>query len=105
LDRQRLLSVAAVLTGDHGVCGNLDLSQIRIYAAGTEQVSTADPGFCGTSTLSHTAERRGAEVSETDKERRVEVYLIPRGSHILPPAARDAVIVSVDSVKRLGCPK
>ena len=105
LDRQRLLSVAAVLTGGHGVCGNLDLAQVRIYAAGTEQISPADPGFCGTSTVPPTAERSGAEVSETDKERRVEVYLIPKGSAVLPPAARNGALVSAAAAKALGCPK
>ncbi len=105
LDRQRLLSVSAVLTAGRGVCGNLDLSQVRIYAAGTEQISPADPGFCGTSTVPLTAERSGAAVSETDKERRVEVYLIPKGSSVLPPAARNGVVVSPAGAKVLGCPK
>jgi hypothetical protein len=105
LDRQRLLSVAAVLTGGQGICGNLDLSQVRISAAGTDQISPADPGLCGTSNIPQTTERRGADVSETDKERRVEVYLVPKGSPILPPAARNATVVSLGSVKTLGCPK
>jgi len=105
LDRQRALSVAAVLTGDHGVCGNLDISQVRICAAGTEQISPADEGFCGTSTIPQTAERRGAEVSEEDKERRVEVYLVPKGSAVLPPAARNATVVLGGNVRALGCPK
>ena len=105
LDRQRLLSVAAVLTGGHGVCSNLDLSQVRTYAAGTEQVSPSDPGFCGTSNLPQTIERQGAEVSEADKERRVEVYLVPKGSLVLPPAARNAVLISPNPAKSLGCPK
>ena len=52
LDEQRLLSVAAVLTGDHGVCGNLDLSQVRVGAVGAEQISPPrSGGFCGASTL------------------------------------------------------
>jgi hypothetical protein len=105
LDQQRLLSVAAVLTGGHGVCGNLDLSQVRISASGTEQISTADPGLCGTSNIPQTTERRGADVAEADKERRVEVYLVPKGSPIMPIAARNVVVVSVNAVKTLGCPK
>ena len=105
LDRQRLLSVAAVLTGNQGVCGHLDLSQVRVYAAGTEQISEVDPGFCGTSTIRQTNERRGAEVTEADKERRVEVYLVPKGSHVLPPAARNVLAVAPAAVNALGCPK
>ena len=105
LDRQRLLSVAAVLTGGRSICGNLDLSQVRITAAGTEQVSPADPGLCGTSNIPQTSGQRGADVSEADKARRVEVYLVPKGSQILPPAARNATVVSASAVKALGCPK
>ena len=105
LDRKRLLSVAAVLTADHRVCANLDLSQIRIYAAATEQISQPDPGLCGTSNIPQTAERRGAEVSQTDKERRVEVYLVPKGSQVLPPAARNVAVLPSVRVKALGCPK
>ncbi len=105
LDRQRVLAVAAVLTGGHGACGNLDPSQVRIYAAGMERISPPDAGFCGTSNIPQTAERRGAEVSEEDKERRVEVYLVPKGSQVLPPAARNSALVSSGSVRALGCPK
>lgn len=105
LDRQRLLAVAAVLTGGHGVCGNLDLSQLRIYRAGADQISPADPGFCGTSNLPAIAERRGAEINDADKSRRVEVYLVPKGSQVLPPAARSALLVSAAAAKPLGCPK
>jgi hypothetical protein len=105
LDWQRLLSVAAVLTGDHRICGSMDLTQIRAKAAGTEQISPAEPGMCGTSNLPQTRERRGAEVSESDTERRVEVYLVPKGSHVLPPAAASAAAIPANAVKVLGCPK
>ena len=105
LDRQRLLATAAVLTGNHGTCANLDLSQIRISAAGTDQVSPPDPALCGTSNLPPAPERRGAAVGEADKERRVEVYLVPKGSQILPPAATNAVPVPAHAVKSLACPR
>jgi hypothetical protein len=78
IDHERLLTSAAVLTGGRGTCANLDLAQIRISAAGTDQVSPADPALCGTSNLPPAAERAGAGVSDADKERRVEVYLIPQ---------------------------
>jgi opacity protein-like surface antigen len=105
LDQQRLLATAAVLTGDHRVCGNLDVSQMRISAAGTDQISEPDPGLCGTSNLKPTVERTDAVVSEADKERRVEVYLIPKGSQSLPPAAKKAAVVAAGAVRALGCPK
>jgi hypothetical protein len=105
LDQLRLLATAAVLTGDHRVCGNLDVSQMRISAAGIEQISEPDPGLCGTSNLKPTAERTDAIVSDADKDRRVEVYLIPKGSQSLPPAAKNAVVAAASAVKDLGCPK
>jgi hypothetical protein len=105
LDEQRALNAAAVLTGDHGSCANLDPAQIKMDAAGTDQTSTPDPGLCGTSTLPQTKERKGSKVSDTDKERRVEVYLVPKGSQTMPPAAKNAQPVSESAVKALGCPK
>jgi hypothetical protein len=105
LDRQRLLATAAVLTGNHGTCANLDVSQIRIAAAGTDQVAPPDPALCGTSNFPPAVERPGAVVGESDKERRVEVYLVPKGSQIMPSAAKNASAVSRNSLKALGCPK
>jgi hypothetical protein len=97
--------VAAVLTGNHGICGNLDLAQVHLYAAGADQISPADPGFCAASNAPPTSERAGADVTEADKERRVELYLVPKGSQILPPAARNSAVVSSTAVKSMGCPK
>jgi hypothetical protein len=34
----------------------------------------------------------------------VEVYLVPKGSLTLPPAAASATAVPVREVKALGCP-
>jgi hypothetical protein len=105
LDRQRLLASAAVLIGNHGTCANLDLSQVRISAVGTDQTSPADLALCGTSNFPPTAERRGAAVGEADKERRVEVYLVPKGSQILPSAEKNAELVPLKAVEALGCPQ
>jgi hypothetical protein len=105
LDRQRLLAAAAVLIGDHGTCANLDLSQLRISAVGTDQTSPADLALCGTSNIPPTTERRGAAVGEADKERRVEVYLVPKGGQILPSAAKNTELIPVKAVKALGCPQ
>ena len=51
LDEQRALNAAAVLMNDTKTCGTVDPSQIKIDAEGTDQVSTPDPGLCGTSNL------------------------------------------------------
>jgi hypothetical protein len=105
LDEQRALNAAAVLTGDHGTCATVDVLQVMMDAEGTDQSSTPDPGICGTSTLAATKERRGSKVSDADKERRVEVYLVPKGSKVMPPAAKNAKPVPESVVKALGCPK
>jgi hypothetical protein len=59
-------------------------------------------------TISTTApkERRGAAIQDTNdaKNRRVEIWLVPRGM-ALPPAARDARDLPDADLKRIGCPK
>jgi outer membrane protein OmpA-like peptidoglycan-associated protein len=105
LDRQRALAAAAVLTGNHGVCASLDLSQVWMSAAGTTQISTPDPALCGTSNIPHSAERHSADPGEKAAERRVEVYLAPKGSRAMPPAAKGVTAIPAEAVKALGCPK
>jgi hypothetical protein len=105
LDDQRTLNAAAVLSGGKGTCATVDPAQIKIDAEGTDQTSTPDPGLCGTSTLPSTKERRGAVVTDADKERRVEVYLVPKGSQVVPPAAKNAKPAPESVFKALGCPK
>lgn len=105
LDEQRALNAAAVLMNDTKTCGTVDPSQVKIDVEGTDQTSTPDPGLCGTSALPAQKERKGAAVTEADKERRVEVYLVPKGTQALPPAAKNAKPVPESVVKAIGCPK
>ncbi len=106
LDEQRALNAAAVLTGGSGTCGNFDPAQVKVDWVGTDSTSTPDPGLCGTSNLPPTTkERRGSQVSEADKDRRVEVYLVPRNSQAMPPAVKNARQLPESQVKALGCPK
>jgi hypothetical protein len=105
LDEQRALNAAAVLMNDHKTCGTVDASQVKIDVEGTDQTSTPDPGLCGTSTLPAQKERKGATVTEADKERRVEVYLVPKGSQGMPPAAKNVKPVPESVVKAIGCPR
>jgi hypothetical protein len=72
---------------------------------GTDQTSDTEPGLCGTSaTRQETKERRSSKVSESDKNRRVEVYLVPKGAP-MPPAVKNAKPLDQKVMKRLGCPK
>jgi outer membrane protein OmpA-like peptidoglycan-associated protein/opacity protein-like surface antigen len=104
LDEQRALNAAAVLSGGTGTCGKVDPSRIKIDWVGTDQTSDTRPGQCGTSATKAT-ERKGSEVSEADKNRRVELYLVPHGSATLPPAVKAPKPLPDDVMKALGCPK
>ena len=102
LDEQRVLNAAGVLSGGTATCGNVDLSHIRVDWVGTDQTSETRPGLCGTSNIK---ERRGSQTSEADKNRRVEVYLVPRNSQTMPPAVKNGRPAPEDDIKPLGCPK
>ncbi len=105
LDEQRALNAAAVLSGDTGTCANVDRARIKIDWVGTDQTSTPDPGLCGTSSRPAPRERRNSEVTAADKNRRVEVYLVPRNSQAMPPAVKNIKPLPEGEVRALGCPK
>ncbi len=102
LDEQRVLNAAAVLSGGTGTCAKVDPSRIRYDAVGTDQSSETRLGQCGTSNIK---ERRGSQTTEADRNRRVEIYLVPRGSTSLPPAVKNVKPIPQDRVTALGCPK
>jgi outer membrane protein OmpA-like peptidoglycan-associated protein len=106
LDEARALNAAAVLTGGTGRCANVDLSRVKLDWVGTDQTSSPEPALCGTSARPKPehGERRGANVSEADKNRRVEVYLVPRGAP-MPPAVKQIKSLPEKEVKTLGCPR
>ena len=101
LDEQRVLNAAAILSGGTGTCGKVDVSRIKVDWVGTDQTSETRPGQCGTS---NTQERKGSETSEADKNRRVEVYLVPHNSTSFPPAVKNPKPAPETEVKALGCP-
>jgi outer membrane protein OmpA-like peptidoglycan-associated protein len=105
LDEARVLNAAAVLTGGTGTCGKVDPSQVTVDWVGNDQTSEARPGICGTSpTRAEQKERRTSKVTDADKLRRVEVYLVPKGQPA-PPAAKNPKPLPADTMKQLGCPK
>lgn len=101
LDEERVLNSAAVLSGGTGTCAKVDPSRIRVDWVGTDQTSETRPGLCGTSNLK---ERRGSQTSAADKNRRVEVYLVPRNSQAMPPAVKNIKPLPEREVRALGCP-
>ena len=104
LDEQRVLNAAAVLSAGTGTCANVDPSRIMVDWVGTDQTSETQPGLCGTSNLPAQKERKSSQVTEADKNRRVEVYLVPNPQS-MPPAVKNARPLPTDQVKPLGCPK
>ncbi len=101
LDEARVLNTAAILSGGTGTCGKVDISRIKMDVVGTDQTSETRTGQCGTS---NTQERKGSETSEADKNRRVEIYLVPHNSTVMPPAVKNARPLPEAEVKALGCP-
>lgn len=104
LDQQRIENVVAVLTGGTGTCAKIDMSRVKVDWSGTTQTSDFQPGLCGTSTRSAAGERRGSMVSTADQNRRVEVWLVPKGTK-LPAAFSGAKTLDAKDLKKLGCPK
>jgi|SRR5579884_3419442 len=101
LDEARTLNAAAVLTGGTGRCSSIDLSRVKVDWVGTDQTSEPRPASCATSNVK---ERRGAKVTDSDKNRRVEVYLVPRGG-AMPAAVKQIKPLPEREVKALGCPR
>jgi flagellar motor protein MotB len=104
LDQTRIENVVAVLTGGTGTCAKVDMSRVKVDWTGTTQTSDFQPGLCGTSTRSAASERRGSMVSTADQNRRVEIWLVPKGTK-LPAAFSGAKALDEKTMKKLGCPK
>ncbi|MBV8552740.1 MAG: PKD domain-containing protein [Acidobacteriaceae bacterium] len=105
LDEQRTLNCAAVLSGGTATCAKVDPSRIRVDWVATDQTSESRPGICGTAARAAQEERGGSQTSEADRDRRVEVYLVPRGSTAMPPAVKQIKPLPEAQVKALGCPR
>ncbi len=105
LDQERVLNAAGVLSGGGGTCSSLDPSRIKGSWVGGTQETPSLPTSCAVSTTAP-KERRGAAIEDTDtaKNRRVEIWLVPKGM-ALPAAARDAKELPDTDLKRIGCPK
>jgi outer membrane protein OmpA-like peptidoglycan-associated protein len=104
LDRDRVMNTAAVLSGGSGTCTALDTSRIKgVWVAATQE-SESVPTSCAVSTTAPT-ERKGFEINGDEaKNRRVEIWLVPKGLG-LPAAAKDAKDLPGPALKKIGCPK
>lgn len=104
LDRRRVMNVAAVLAGGTGTCGSVDKSRIKVDWVGTEQTADFQPGLCGSSTRGEAKERKGQEATSADQNRRVEVWLVPKGTR-MPASVKAPKDVNDKELKVLGCPQ
>jgi flagellar motor protein MotB len=104
LDMQRVKNAYAVLTAGTGTCGNVDKSRVKLDWTGADQVSDFQPGICGTSARPTASERSGSAVSTADQNRRVEVWLVPKGTK-MPDAFKSAKEITARDLKTTGCPK
>jgi outer membrane protein OmpA-like peptidoglycan-associated protein len=104
LDQARVLQTAAVLSAGGGTCTSLDHSRIKGATVGATQETESLPASCSVSTTAP-KERRGATIDASEaKNRRVEIWLVPKGM-TLPAAARDAKELPDADLTRIGCPK
>ncbi len=103
LDEARVMNAAAVLSGGTGTCAKVDPSRIKVAWVGTSTTPDPSPGLCGTSARPEQKERKGSVVTDADKNRRVDVYLVPKGMAKIGDV--DLKPLPEDQVKALGCPK
>ncbi|HVN77822.1 MAG TPA: hypothetical protein VMW38_02390, partial [Terriglobia bacterium] len=83
-------------------CKDLEVGRIKVAWVGKEQASEFKSTLCDTSTR----ERGKDKIKQGDekaKNRRVEVWLVPKGAE-LPAGAGNLQVVPSDIGKR-GCPK
>jgi outer membrane protein OmpA-like peptidoglycan-associated protein len=104
LDYRRVMNAAAVLTGGKGTCANIDPARVKIDWVGTEQTADMQPGLCGTSARASIKERSDVKVSSADQNRRVEVWLVPKGTK-LPASVKSPKEIAAKELKTLGCPR
>ncbi|MEW5975617.1 MAG: outer membrane beta-barrel protein [Acidobacteriota bacterium] len=103
LDRERVLNTAAFLTGKGDTCKDIELTRIRVSWVGADQSSEFKSTFCDVSTR----ERRADSVSRSDekaKNRRVEIWLVPKGAD-LPSGIGTAADAPRDEIIKKGCPR
>ena len=102
LDRDRVLNAASFLTGAGSSCKDIELTRVNVAWTATEQRNDFRSNLCDSSTV----ERRRDSVSSADpkaKNRRVEVWLVPKGATL--PAQITAVEESRSDITKKGCPR
>jgi len=103
LDMQRVENTAAVLSAGTGTCQKLELPRVQVDWVGTDETDPYKTALCESSVR----ERARSKVSESDsrtKNRRVEVWIVPKGAQ-MPAGAKQLKPAPESDIKKLGCPK
>jgi outer membrane protein OmpA-like peptidoglycan-associated protein len=103
LEQQRVLNAAAYLTAGVQPCKNLDASRIKVMYAGTDQTNESKALLCATSTTERAADRIRRN-DDRAKNRRVEVWLVPRPGKGPMPAGLNLQDLSPADLPK-GCPQ
>ncbi len=103
LDEERVLQVAAVLSGGTEPCKKLDASRIKVAFVGAEQLSSFKTSLCEATVK----ERASGKISAKDgnaRNRRVEIWLVPK-SGPMPNGIAGIQAAPVSEIQSKGCPK
>jgi len=103
LDQQRVMSAAAFLTAGTGTCKNVEPSRIKVAFAGTEQTNESKALLCATSTNERATDRIRSNDANA-KNRRVEVWLVPRPGKGPMPAGLNVQDLPASELPK-GCPR
>lgn len=103
LDMERILNAAAFLTAGTGTCKNVEPSRIKIMTAGTDQANESKALLCVSSTNERATDRVRANDANA-KNRRVEVWLVPRPGKGPMPAGLNLQDLPTSELPK-GCPR
>jgi outer membrane protein OmpA-like peptidoglycan-associated protein len=103
LEQQRVLNAASYLTAGTQPCKNLDASRIKVMYAGTDQTNESKALLCATSTTERASDRIRRN-DDKAKNRRVEVWLVPRPGKGPMPAGLNLQDLPTADVPK-GCPQ
>ncbi len=103
LDEERVLQVAAVLSGGTEPCKRLELSRIKVAYVGAEQLSPFKTSLCE-ATVKELAKSKINAKDGSVKNRRVEIWLVPKAGP-MPNGIGGIMDAPASEIQVKGCPK
>lgn len=103
IDKRRVLNAAAFLTAGTGTCKNIEPSRIKVMYAGESQANESKALLCVSSTNERAADR-ARQNDPRAKNRRVEVWLVPRPGKGPMPAGLNLEDLPASELPK-GCPR